>query len=63
MTRIIALLALPIDADDLARVAAGLAKAYPGAVIGDRSDPRVIVVEDPYSDEDGALVLEERAAA
>jgi hypothetical protein len=56
VSRVVALLALPMDADDMARVLAGLARAYPGAVLGDSADPRVIVVEDPHGHEDGLLV-------
>lgn len=63
MSRVVALIALPMDLDDFARVAAGLGRAYPGAVIGDSTDPRVIVVEDPYSPEDGTLIDAERLAA
>lgn len=55
MSRVVARLVLPTDLDDLIRVAAGLARAYPGAVIGDSEDPRVLVVEDPYADDDQIL--------
>lgn len=51
MSRVVALLALPMDVDDVARVLAGLAKAYPGAVLGDSEDPRVLVVENPFADD------------
>lgn len=55
MTRVVAILRLPADLDDLARIAAGLSRAYPGAVLGDSSDPRVLIVEDPYTADDRLL--------
>ncbi|WP_217913273.1 hypothetical protein [Miltoncostaea marina] len=62
MSRVVALVALPMDADDVARVLAGLSRAYPGAVLGDSGDPRIIQVEDPHAPEGEDLVDLRRAA-
>jgi len=57
MPRIVALATLPRDVEDAARVYAGLARAYPGAVLGDTTDPRIVVLEHADEAEDGALVM------